>query len=356
MANHLTLAVAGSRKTQGLVEHCAALAPTRRVLVVTFTQRNQHELSVRLAKRVGMQTNVEVMGWYTLLIRHFARPFLPFVFPGSRVQGFDFEGQPSRFATEEARFFNPSGALYAAELGKLSNLLVEQSQGALLYRLESLYDEILVDEVQDLSGWDWELLEKLFASRIDIRMVGDIRQSVLSTSPRSRKNKQYAYARALTWFLAKQRRGEIEIEFRNTTWRCSPGIARFSDTIFNPAWGFPETESLNETTTDHDGVFLLAKCHVLAYVERFRPQCLRVNVRSGAEFDLNYINFKVAKGATYERVLIIATGPIATFLQRGIQLDPGPAATFYVAVTRAQQSVAIVLDRPGQSVVPYWAP
>jgi hypothetical protein len=50
---------------------------------------------------------------------------------------------------------------------------------------------------------------------------------------------------------------------------------------------------------------------------------------------LDYINFKVAKGATYERVLIIATGPIATFLQRGTPLEPGPAATFYVAVTRA---------------------
>ncbi|MFG0460257.1 UvrD-helicase domain-containing protein [Pseudomonas sp. yb_1] len=356
MANHLTLAVAGSRKTQGLVEHCAALAPTHRVLVVTFTQRNQHELSERLAKAIGLQTNVEVMGWYTLLIRHFARPFLPFVFPGRRVQGFDYDGLPNRFATNEERFFNPAGALYAAELGKLANLLVEQSQGALLYRLESLYDEILVDEAQDLSGWDWELLEKLFASRIDIRMVGDIRQSVLSTSPRSRKNKQYAYAKALAWFQTKQRRGELEIEYRNTTWRCSPGIARFSDTIFNPAWGFPETESLNEVRTDHDGVFLLANRNVLAYVERFRPQCLRVNVRSGTAFDLNYINFKVAKGATYERVLIIATGPISTFLQRGKSLDPGPAASFYVAVTRAQQSVAIVLDRPGQSLIPYWEP
>lgn len=91
-------------------------------------------------------------------------------------------------------------------------------------------------------------------------------------------------------------------------------------------------------------------------MERFRPQCLRVNVRSGTAFDLNYINFKVAKGATYERVLIIATGPIATFVQRGKSLDPGPAATFYVAVTRAQQSVAIVLDRPGQSLIPYWEP
>lgn len=82
----------------------------------------------------------------------------------------------------------------------------------------------------------------------------------------------------------------------------------------------------------------------------------RSNVRSGTTFDLNYINFKVAKGATYERVLIIATGPITTFLQRGKSLDPGPAATFYVAVTRAQQSIAIVLDRPGESLIPYWEP
>lgn len=134
--------------------------------------------------------------------------------------------------------------------------------------------------------------------------------------------------------------------------RCLKNPGRF----INPAWGFPDTESLNEVTTDHDGVFLLAKRNVLAYVERFRPQCLRVNVRSGTEFGLNYINFKVAKGATYERVFIIATGPIATFLQRGISLDPGPAATFYVAATRAQQSVTIVLDRPGQSIIPYWAP
>lgn len=184
---------------------------------MTFTQRNQHELSERLAKAIGLQTNVEVMGWYTLLIRHFARPFLPFVFPVRRVQGFDYDGLPNRFATNEERFFNPAGALYATELGKLASLLVEQSQGTLLYRLESLYDEILVDEVQDLSGWDWVLLEKLFASRIDIRMVGDIRQSVLSTSPRSRKNKQYAYAKALAWFQTKPNRGEASSRLNTET-------------------------------------------------------------------------------------------------------------------------------------------
>ncbi|KPX37944.1 ATP-dependent exonue V beta subunit, helicase and exonuclease domain-containing [Pseudomonas amygdali pv. eriobotryae] len=356
MANRLTLAVAGSRKTQGLVEHCAASPRTRRILIVTFTQRNQHELSERLASQVGQQTHIQVMGWYTFLIRHFARPFLPFLYPGERVQGFDYDGQPRMYAEGWSRHFNSSGSLYGGELGRLAYDLIEASQGALIYRLESLYDEILVDEVQDLSGWDWEILDKLFATKIDIHMVGDIRQSVLSTSPRVKKNKQYAYSQAIRWFLSRQKKGVIELQFRVTTWRCCPQIAAFSDTIFDPAWEFPATESLNEAVTGHDGVHLLAKKHVMAYVQKFNPRCLRVSASSGKEFDLDYVNFKVAKGATYERVLIIATGPITKFLQKKVPLEPGPAAAFYVAVTRAKQSVAIVIDKPGTSPIPHWLP
>ena len=78
MGNQLTLAVAGSRKTQGIVEHCASASYERRVLVVTYTQANQEELIGRLKKYAGDHHRVEVMGWFTFLLRHFARPFLPF--------------------------------------------------------------------------------------------------------------------------------------------------------------------------------------------------------------------------------------------------------------------------------------
>lgn len=87
MSNHLTLAVAGGRKTQGLVDHCKALPTDRRVLVVTFTQTNQQELIRRLGSQVGNLHNLEVLGWYTFLLRHFAKPFLPFKFSGERVGG-----------------------------------------------------------------------------------------------------------------------------------------------------------------------------------------------------------------------------------------------------------------------------
>lgn len=356
MANHLTLAVAGSRKTQEIVEHCAALPKDRRVLVVTYTQSNQAELCSRLAHYVGDHSNIEVMGWFTFLLREFARPFLPFKFPGERVRGFNFDGRPNRMAMGLRRFLDSNGAAYACELGRLAYELIAASKGSLLRRLECIYSEIHIDEVQDLSSHDWEIVDVLLSSSLEVRMVGDIRQSVLATNPRSLKNKKYAYTQALAWFRERETRGNLTITYRAITWRCRPEIAEFSDTIFNTSWGFPATKSTNETVTGHDGVFLLRRSHVEEYVARFQPQCLRHNVRAGKGFDLAYINFGLAKGRSYKRVLIVPTSGITEFLQFGRYLDAGAAAKFYVAVTRAEQSVAIWIDNPGTSQLPYWDP
>lgn len=356
MANFVTLAVAGSRKTQGIVEHCAALPHDRRALVLTYTQTNQAELRGRLAKYAAGHSGLAVMGWFTFLLRDFARPFLPFKFAGARVCGFNFEGRPHRMAMGRRRFFDSNGAVYACELGRLAHELVGASKGSLLRRLECIYDEILIDEVQDLSGHDWEIIDVLLSSAIEIRMVGDIRQSVLSTNPRSKKNKRYAYTDAIKWFRAREKRGLLAIEENSTTWRCHPKIAEFSDTIFDSSWTFPKTRSVNGVVTGHDGVFLIRPEWVKEYVRLFCPQCLRDSVRSGKAFDLDYINFRLSKGMTCERVLIEPTDGIRRFLQSGKHLDPIAAAKFYVAVTRAAQSVAIIVDKPGDSPLPYWIP
>jgi len=356
MANYLTLAVAGSRKTQGIVEYCASLPPDRRALVLTYTQTNQAELRNRLAQYAGDHEGITVMGWFTFLLRDFARPFLPFMFTGHRVRGFSFDGRPNRYAKGIQRFLDIDGAVYACELGRLSYELVGASHGALLHRLECVYDEILIDEVQDLSSYDWEIIDVLLGSSLEVRMVGDIRQSVLSTNIRSNKNKKYDYARALNWFRERELSGALTITENFTTWRCHPEIAKFSDTIFDSNWSFPRTESLNKRVTGHDGVFLLRSEHVNNYIDRFSPQCLRDTANSGKAFDLDYINFKVAKGMTCERVLIAPTAVIVKFLQSGECLAPTPAAKFYVAVTRASQSVAIIVDKPGDSILPYWTP
>lgn len=356
MVNHLTLAVAGSRKTQSIVEHCASVSRERHVLVLTYTQANQEELISRLKQYAGDHHHVEVMGWFTFLLRHFARPFLPFKFAGKRVLGFNFDGRPHRMSSGIGRFLDSNGAAYGCELGRLAHELVAQSKGALLKRLECIYDEILIDEVQDLSAHDWEIIDVLLDSSVDIRMVGDIRQSVLATNPRSSKNAKYSYAGSVKWARERQAKGLLEIVESVTTWRCHPVVAKFSDRIFDPSWKFPETQSENRTVTDHDGVFLVSTKHVTEYVRHFQPQCLRHSVNSGKAFDLDYLNFKVSKGMTYERVLIVPTAPIAKFIASGAYLEANSASSFYVAVTRAEQSVAIVLDKAGSSSLPFWNP
>ncbi|MDR6476188.1 hypothetical protein J2778_003688 [Paraburkholderia graminis] len=356
MVKHLTLAVAGSRKTQGLVEHCASLSLERRVLVLTYTQANQQELASRLKQYAGDHHYIEVMGWFTFLLRHFARPFLPFKFAGQRVLGFSFDGRPHRMATGIRRFLDSNGAAYRCELARLAHELVAASKGALVRRLQCIYDEILIDEIQDLSAHDWEIIDVLLRSSLDIRMVGDIRQSVLATNPRSSKNARYSYAGAIKWARERQSKGLLEIQESVVTWRCHPVVAKFSDSIFAPSWGFPETQSRNETVTEHDGVFLVSPKDVSEYVRLFQPQCLRHSISSGKAFDLDYLNFKVSKGMTYERVLIVPTAPIAEFIASGTCLEANSASSFYVAVTRARQSVAIVLDKTGTSSLPVWRP
>jgi hypothetical protein len=356
MANHLTIAVAGSGKTQGIVKHCASLSSDRSVVVLTFTQTNQAELHSRLRKYVGDHQGIEVMGWFAFLMRHFARPFFPFKFQGKRIEGFNFEGRPFRMAKGINRFLDSNGAVYACELGRLAHELVAASKGALMHRLESIYDEVLIDEVQDLSSHDWEIVDVLLRSSIDVSLVGDVRQSVLATNPRSSKNRRYAYAEAIKWFRDRESHGLLEITESVVSWRCRPEIAAFSDTIFDTTWSFPKTKSNNQTLTGHDGVFLLLSKHVSDYVRRFQPQCLRSMAKSGKAFDLDYLNFKVAKGLTRKRVLIAPTEGISKFIKGGTLMEPLAAASFYVAVTRAAQSVAIIIDDPGRSTLPYWQP
>jgi len=103
-------------------------------------------------------------------------------------------------------------------------------------------------------------------------------------------------------------------------------------------------------------VFLLRAEHVDAYVAAFNPQSLRHSVSSRRALQLDFMSFRVAKGATFQRVLIAPTSNISEFIRRGTCMEPLAASIFYVAVTRAEQSVAIVLDDPGTSALPYWTP
>lgn len=356
--NHLTLAVAGSGKTQSIVGACAAADLDERILILTYTSANQRELSGRLAAEAGSHHNLEVSGWFSFLIGHFVRPYLPFAYPGERVRGFDFTSDPQqRVANGEwRRYFNKQSEVRRAHLAQIAHRVNEEAGGAPIRRIERVFDRIFIDEVQDLCGWDLEILRLLMDSGVPLDMVGDVRQAILVTNPREQKNKQYKFIKIWDWFKAQERSKRMTIGQECGTHRCRPEIAELADSLFGPGCGFDPTVAKNESVTDHDGVFLVKSEDVEAYVQLYGPLLLRLKSNSGRALDhLNPMNIGVSKGLGRKHVLIHPTGPMVKLLQHGKQLEELAAAYLYVAVTRAEQSVAFILDDPGACEHAYWS-
>lgn len=355
--NFLTLAVAGSGKTTQIIDDCSRSADSDRTLVLTYTRTNQDVLRHRLGVEAGDKPNIAVAGWFSFLIADIARPFTRFAFEDARVFGFDFHSDPQTYAanTEYRRYFTGNGEVRRVHLPQLCMRIIEASGGAVLDRMSRLYDRIYVDEVQDLCGYDLDILDFLMSSPIEIHMVGDVRQAVLATNEREARNKKYMYMNIWDWFREKQAVGELEITQRSETRRCRPEIALFADSLFGEDWDFESTRSLNEQFVGHDGLFLVSKADVPEYLHRTNPFFLKHPASARAE-PYDFINFRMSKGSERDHVLIWPTAGISKLIQKGTMLEPRPATELYVACTRARQSVGFVLDSSGASEIQRWQP
>jgi hypothetical protein len=337
--NKAIIAAAGARKTQMVVDG-AVSDPDRRVLVTTYTNDNLRRIARRLGSGDGViPANIEVMPWMTLLLREGANPYQGAVFaePGL-IQGVDFDRGTPLYATRGSRRYYLDGArnVYGDVLSDLACRANEDSGGEVIRRLEAIYDHIYIDEVQDLVGWDLEFLDLLFGSRIGVTVVGDPRQHILFTNRRS-KNKQYRGSEIAEWIA--ERTAFCEVETRADSYRCNQHLCDFASGLFPQMEAMQSVENI---LTGHDGIFEITEGEVAGYIERYRPLVLRHNKKSRT-FGHAAINIGLAKGSTWDRVLIFPTKPMREYL---VHRDPTRLKAperLYVAVTRARYSAAFVV-------------
>ncbi|MDH2455530.1 AAA family ATPase [Corynebacterium bovis] len=358
MKHLLIHACAGWGKTQHIIERCSQDVSEVRRLIITLTLSGQDELEGRLRQVPDLSvTNQQVSGWYKFLMDHVVRPYLPLVFPGQRVTGFIFdpgsekEKIRKKKKDDRRRYFSDTGMLYKDNLEELAAKVMLKSGGLVEDRLGRIYDEIVFDEVQDISRSGLDVIECLLKQRaVRCLLVGDSRQSVLDSGLASRKNKAADRQKLIEWYRQFQNDGHLTIEEKCETSRFNQKIAKFSDSIFPKELGFCHTVSRmkkRDSGESHEGVFLVAKEDIDAYYEKFAPKVLRHSSASWAGQDiLEPMNFGVSKGRTYSRVMILASGPIQDFCLNNKALKGKSACGFYVAVTRARYSVAIVVNKP----------
>ncbi|UGT64411.1 UvrD-helicase domain-containing protein [Nocardia asteroides] len=259
-------------------------------------------------------------------------------------------------AKGERRYLDSNSRAYKDFLSKLAVDVAKAAEGSVIDRLQRIYDEIYIDEVQDLTGSDLDVLELLLKSACELRMVGDLRQSLLSTNPKDRRHPQYRGLGMLKWFEEQERQGRLGVSHASETWRSVQEVADFSDTIFASALGFPPTLSKQTAVSEHDGVFVIGVEHIGDYIAAFSPICLRERVSTRVPEGIAAVNFGQAKGLTHERVVIFPTDSVKKFLYKGTALPERSAFGLYVGVTRAVHSVAFVLDKPEKSRLMRWVP
>jgi len=360
--NSLIIAAAGSGKTTHLANE--ALARDESILILTYTLSNEDVIKKRLFQKSGcIPPNVTVQTWFSFLLQHGVRPYqgclddslyeqeIKGMILVNKQSGLRFNGKKGPVYWGEKDFnkhyFTNDHKIYSDKISKFICKLNEESNGAVIRRLSCIYEHIFIDEVQDLAGHDLELLKLLFASTISILLVGDPRQVTYLTHP-ERKYAKYKNGN-IREFVESELGKHITCEIDETTLgkshRCCQTICEYSSRLYP---NFPEAMSCSccgESKIDHQGVFLIEKKQLHKYVKIFSVMQLRWDRKTNVLPSIRVMNFGEAKGETFDRVLIYPTEDMATWIKdNSAKLTDGARAKFYVALTRARYSVAIVMD------------
>lgn len=365
MVRRLLLASAGAGKSRRIaarsLEHAAA---GRKVLLLTFTNNNQAELVKEICRlNVCQPENVVVKGWFSFLLEDMIRPYQRCIIP-DRISGVLLNTGnphllPGKHYAKKDRGEKINGKLnplhfvtsgdnraHTYFLAKLAARIHTQTGGSAARRLAEIYSAVFVDEVQDLVGWDFDILQALAETNIaEIDCVGDFRQTVYQTSE---TNKQpQSSPEKLTQF----KNIGFEPESLAISWRCLQVICDLADRLHAQDGHYLPTVSKVEAVplefAGHQGVFAVPKVRLGEYIDAYHPVILRWNratQKDLCEGRLAY-NFGECKGMGFERVLILPPDKHAKFLAGDLRAFDGSGTDdsrnkLYVAITRARYSVA----------------
>lgn len=351
--NKLIIAAAGSGKTTFLVDE-ALKQKEGKILITTYTQANESEIRKKIIeKNKCIPENVTVQTWFSFLLQHGVRPFQGVLFEKkikglilvnsqSGVKGYTKTKQPIYFGEEkefEKHYFSNTLKIYSDKLSKFVFRCNEKSNGNVVDRISRIYSHIFIDEVQDLAGYDLELLKLFFNCSSTIQLVGDPRQGTYSTNS-APKNKQFKKANIVNFFTDQIDNLTKDDTSLMTNYRCNKPICDLSNKLFP---NFQATTSGNNDTTEHSGLFFIKEQDIENYLQRFESIQLRDTKKTAVNENYRVMNFGESKGLSFDRVLIYPTKPFLDWLKdNNAELAETSRSKLYVAITRARHSVAIL--------------
>lgn len=350
MGNKLIIAGAGSWKTSFIVD--SALEIKESLLITTFTEANEEEIKKKIIeKNKYIPKNITIQTWFSFLLQHWIKPYQWWIFDKSVNWLILVEWQSAvKFVNKkwikicfkeeetEKHYFSNDSKIFSDKLSKFVIKADKCNNWEVINRITSLFNHIFIDEVQDLAGYDLELIKLLFDSKSDILLVWDPRQVTYLTHHES-KYWKYKDGKIAEFINSECKKGICEIDTTsfNHSYRNNNHICSFSAKLY--PW-FPACISKQSITSWHDWIFLIPSCYVEDYIKKYNPQVLKYEKSEFPE-----LNYGISKWLWFNRVLIYPTEKIKKYLlDWNLDNIKSIIPKFYVAITRAVFSVWIVYD------------
>lgn len=380
MSNILCIAGAGAGKTHKIVtESIAEIERGGKVLVVTYTTSNQNELRNRFREVYGkFSSQFVVKGLFTFYLEDMVRPYQRVLF-ARRINEVFFNDRnphippkskfpiPGRQEQLADKRYNPLHFLTQCEtkahtgfLAKLAARIAKATKNAAAARLGEIYTQVYFDEVQDLVGWDYDVLKLLSTSMASpISCVGDFRQTVYDTSfghkrPQTSQEKIKAFEDM-----------GFDLQSLPLNRRCIQAICTAADTVHKGVYA-QTISGVTEVPVEfshHLGIFIVKHSYVPDYIAAYTPVVLRWQINSGKKIlpdGARCYTFGSSKGLGFDRVIILPVESQEDFVLKENHVFESEAAQnkMYVAITRARYSVGfIVKDELAEGLrFPVWIP
>lgn len=368
--NKLIIAAAGSGKTTFLINEAMKFKEDK-ILITTYTEANESEIKKKIIKKhKSIPSHITIQTWFSFLIQHGVKPyqgtFNDLMFDND-VHGLDLVSKKSAgkfdrngkqiisnghqlYWSEEyfqKHYFNSKWKIYSDKLSKFVFYSDDSSNGEVISRISRIFSQIYIDEVQDLAGYDLELIKLLFKSPSKITLVGDPRQVTYLTHNEA-KNDKYSDGKIKNYLEDKCKsliNGNIDETSLLASHRNNKEICDYSSKLY-PALPVTTSCTCLECRTNppsQSGIYLVREVDIEKYLNDHKAIQLRWNIEVITNPNYPAMNFGESKGKTFLDVLIYPTKKMEDWIYDDkTVLENSTRAKYYVAITRAKYSVGII--------------
>ena len=370
--NLVYIAAAGSGKTTTLVRKACDLPPSEYVLILTYTDSNEKEIKTKFYQEKGfIPQNVAIQSWFSFLVQHLIKPYQNFLTDDDfEIKGLAMVHNANKRDKRTFRisksnwehyYFSKQQKALTEKLSELAYDCIVKSDGKPIQRLCGIFENIYIDEVQDMAGYDLDLIKLFFLSKSKVIIAGDPRQTIYLTNHNGNKNISYRNGKILDYLSAQKElknKYQVDTDTLNSSHRCCPEICAYAS-IITPT--FNKTISQTNYQDGQYGVYLVSEDDKSHFLNKYNnSDQLRYSITT-KKIDPNYavMNFGESKGMTFDSVLIYPTQPMIKWIENHDEkLEDSSINKFYVAVTRARYMVGIVWPKDTCSAtdISFWSP